>query len=63
MAEGIIKVKNLAKKFVVIEGADGQEYFVSSKKAAGIKVGDRVDFEPDYDESKGKRAKSLRKYD
>jgi cold shock CspA family protein len=63
MTDGIIKVKNLAKKFVVIEGADGQEYFVSSKKAAGIKVGDRVDFDEDPDESKGKRAKSLKKYE
>lgn len=63
MTDGIIKIRNNAKKFVVIEGADGQEYFVSSKKALGIKVGDRVDFEPDYDESKGKRAKSLKKYE
>jgi cold shock CspA family protein len=63
MTEGIIKVRNLAKKFVVIEGADGQEYFVSSKKASGIKVGDRVDFSEDPDESKGKRAKSLKKYE
>lgn len=63
MTEGIVKVRNLGKKFVLVEGEDGLQYSINAKKAAGVHVGDHVSFEEDSDETKGKRAKNLKKMD
>lgn len=62
MTEGTVKVRNLAKRFVVVQGDDGQDYTVSSRSTVGPKahVGDRVTFDQDPDEVKGKRGKNIR---
>jgi len=62
MTEGTVKVRNLSKRFIVVEGDDGQDYTVSTRSTQGPKahVGDRVTFDNDPDETRGKRGKNIR---
>ena len=62
MTDGTVKVRNLSKRFIVVEGDDGSNYTVSTRSTVGPKahVGDRVSFDNDPDETKGKRGKNIR---
>jgi len=62
MPDGTVKVRNLSKRFMVVQGDDGQEYYVSTKSSLGPKahVGDRVSFDQDPDETRGKRGKNVK---
>ncbi len=62
MTDGTVKVRNLSKRFIVVEGDDGANYTVSTRSTVGPKaqVGDRVSFDNDPDETKGKRGKNIR---
>ncbi len=60
--KGIIKIKNLPKKFIVVSGDDGLEYFVSTNSLReNVSVGDRVDFDINPDDTKGLKGKNLKK--
>ncbi|PIU22054.1 MAG: hypothetical protein COT14_03595 [Candidatus Diapherotrites archaeon CG08_land_8_20_14_0_20_30_16] len=63
MTEGIVKVRNLGKKYILVEGEDGSQYSVNTRQVAGVHVGDKVSFDPDPDESRGKKARNLKKAD
>lgn len=63
MTEGIVKSRNLTKKYVVVESESGENVFVSTRKVTEgqkVHIGDRVTFEEDQDETKGKRGKNIR---
>jgi hypothetical protein len=64
--EGVVKSRNVAKKYIVVEGESGDNVFVSTRNVAEgqrVHIGDRVSFDQDPDETKGKRGKNLRQSD
>jgi len=66
MTEGIVKSRNRAKKYIVVEGESGDNVFVSTRQVVEgqkVHIGDRVSFDEDPDETKGKKGKNLRQSD
>lgn len=66
MVEGLVKSRNLKKRYLVVEGESGDTYFVSTKSVVPgqqVHVGDRVSFDENPDESRGKKGKNLRHSD
>ena len=63
MTEGIVKSKNLTKKYVVVESESGETVFIPSRRVLEgqkVHVGDKVSFDEEPDETKGKKGKNLR---
>jgi len=66
MTEGLVKARNLKKRYLVVESESGENYFVPTRSVVDgqkIHVGDRVSFDEDPDESRGKKGRNLRQSD